>query len=308
MENIDNVIKIPRLKTIAEPEEIHYEDLIGLKTLEKDGLLDDDDEDIDEGEEAEDEGMDEGGDIDDDIDDEDIEQELGVLEKSKEKVKTINGKKVIIDRDQENKDVAHFQSTGDEKTLEKIYLSRIPTIKFWAKKHYYPGLALSEEDLFGELSIVFVKAIKHYKINKGSFNTCLYTFFLNRLKNIKSGVHAKKRISSEYEGPTNGMILSLDYSYTDKSGSEVTLKDVIPSDCQDPYSQHSYEDILDLMAEGNPLVKGFLDKVGQGESVSTLLKEIRVIYGKKGHSTVSKAIKALKKNKTYLVSKIKQLN
>ncbi len=306
MENIDNIIQDSILHLDAvDLEETHYEELVRSKVAEKEKSIFDEDE--------EDEDVEDLTDIADedyiDVDEDDVEEEeLSMIDNGKEKSKDIGNKKIVIDRDQENKDVASFQLTGDKNILEKIYVSRIPTIKFWAKKHFYPGLTLSEEDLFGELSIVFIKAIKHYKINKGSFNTCLYTFFLNRLKNIKSGVHAKKRVSSEYEGPTNGMILSLDYSYTDKSGTEVTLKDVIPSNCQDPYSLHSYEDILDLMSEGNELVKGFLDKVGKGESVSTLLKEIRVVYGKKGHSTVTKAIKALKKNREVLMSKIKQLN
>lgn len=279
---------------ISDESEINYEDIIS-----KDNETTPEDEDLDTHTE------------DNDIleyiqDDEDDTEEINELIGCGKEIKQEN-KKIVIDRDQENKDVAEFQKTGNKDLLEKVYLARIPTIKFWAKKHYYPGLTLSEDDLFGELSIVFVKATKHYKITKGSFNTCLYTFFLNRLKNIKSSIHAKKRVSEEYNGPASAMVLSIDYEYVDKSGAEVSLKDVIPSKDPNPYTLKSYDDILDLMSNGDVLVKNFLNKVGQGESISTLLKEVKIEHGSPGYKRVTRALKNIKKNKSTIIPKIKQL-
>jgi len=63
---------------------------------------------------------------------------------------------VAIDRYQEDSAVEQFQKTGDLKILEEVYRARIPTIRSWANKHYYPGLTFSVEDLFEDLSHMFI--------------------------------------------------------------------------------------------------------------------------------------------------------
>jgi len=190
---------------------------------------------------------------------------------------------VCIDRNQENKDVVDFQKTGDMKVLEKVYRNRIPTLRSWATKHFYPGLAISVEDLFSELSVVFVRAAQKYDRRRGSFNTCLFTFLLNRVKNIKNSKHAKKRISEFYNGPLCGMILSLDFPYNDKDGSEVTLKDVIPSG--NPHEKEfnlnktHFDETLEILANNNSRLKKFLEKVSEGNSLTALIKEYRTKHG-----------------------------
>ena len=213
--------------------------------------------------------------------------------------------RVIIDRDEEDKQILEFQKTGDLKLLEKVYINRIPTLRHWVSKHYYPGLIASPNDLFGELAIVFMKAAEKYD-GRASFNTCLFTFFVNRIKNIKSGKYAKKRISEEYKGPLSNMILSLDYSYNDKDGSEVTLKDVIPlNDSLDKHylvKNHMLDETINILSENDDKVKGLLTKISDGSSLTSLLKEYKT---RTGNITVSSyQAKRINKNSKRLVKKL----
>jgi len=190
---------------------------------------------------------------------------------------------IYINRDQEDADVVKFQQTGDLRLLEKVYKNRVPTLKTWAYQHFYPGLTPSIEDLFEELAVVFLKAANRYERKRGAFNTCLFTFLLNRLKNLKNSKYAKKRISEEYEGPLNGMILSLDFVYNDSDGTEITLKDIIASKnsiSEDSiHKDSSLAEAVKLLAKGNPLIHEFLIKLSEGNSVAALLKEYRTKNG-----------------------------
>lgn len=182
----------------------------------------------------------------------------------------------VIDRAEEDRDVTTYQKTGDLKILDRIYRRRIPTLQAWAAKHFFPGLYLSEQDMASELSIVFIKAVEKYDpARKVAFNTCLYTFLLNRVKNMKNSIHAKKRICEEYEGPRSGMILSLDYSYNDKDGSDVTLRDLIAGNEPDGYEVKSFQDLIDGLSGGNDDIKDFLLRVSNGETVSSLIEEAK---------------------------------
>ena len=200
-----------------------------------------------------------------------------------------NSSIIIIDRDEEDRDVIRFQKTGDMKILEKVYRNRIPTLRSWANKNFYPGLIASVEDLFSELSIVFLKAAEFYDKKRGNFNTCLWNFMENRIKNIKSSKHAKKRVSENYTGPLSGMILSLDFPYSDKDGSALTLKDVIPSDASasDNFvlKDTIFDETVTVLSEDNPLFKEFLLKVSEGGSLASLMKEYKT---RKGKITLSK--------------------
>jgi hypothetical protein len=190
----------------------------------------------------------------------------------------------IIDRKEENNKILEYQKTNDMSILEEVYKKRIPTLKSWANKNFYQGLTYSEEDLFEEFSIVFIKAAETYDKKRGSFNTCLYKYLENRLKNIKSSNHAKKRVPEKYEGALSGIMLSLDYSYGDNGeGSNVTLKDIIP--CGDRYDkeyilQNTYVDeTLEILSENNKELKDFLVQVGQGHSLSSLVKMYKTKEG-----------------------------
>ena len=204
-----------------------------------------------------------------------------------------DGKEIIIDRDQEDSDVHEFQKTGDLELLEKLYKNRIPTLKSWASKNYYPGLTSSVEDLFEDLSVVFVNAAEKYNKSRGAFNTCLFTFLLNRIKNLHSSKYAKKRISEEYDGPLNSMILSLDFSYGEGDGSELTLKDFIPSKV-DPEESLDFRDTISFLSKDNPIVKDVFRKICAGNSLAAVLKEYKIRNGSINLSNRKKDLNKLK--------------
>jgi hypothetical protein len=187
--------------------------------------------------------------------------------------------KVVIDREQEDKDVVLYQETKNKDLLGKLYLNRIPTLQFWANKNFYPGLTTSVEDLFGDLSVVFIKAVSKYNKKRGSFNTCLFTFLLNRIKNMKNSQHAKKRISEEYSGPLSGMMLSLDFSYDDKDGAEATLKDIIPEDKKTSEDNINFNEIVNILSKNDLILKDFFLKIGEGHSLAYLLKQSKFKTG-----------------------------
>jgi len=190
---------------------------------------------------------------------------------------------IYIDKEKENKEVKRFQMTGDIQILERVYEKRIPTLWKWTSNHYIPGLTCcSREDLFAEFTLVFVKAAHEYQIKRGTFNTCLFTFLLNRIKNIKSSRYAKKRRAKDYDGPLSGMVLSLDYSYSNKEGSDVSLKDIIPDEkeiAKHPATNLLLEETLDMLSQKNHDIKEFFRKLSDGNSLTTLIKEYRIRTG-----------------------------
>ena len=184
----------------------------------------------------------------------------------------------IIDRNEEDRDVKEYQKTGDLKILDKIYRRRKPTLQAWAAKHFYPGLHFSEHDMMSDLSIVLINAVEKYDPErKVAFNTCLYTFLLNRIKYMKNSTHAKKRSSDEYEGPKSGMVLSLDYSYNDKEGADTTLKDILPGNEPDGYQVNSFDDMINNLSSGNEDIKDFLLRISNGETISSILEESKTL-------------------------------
>lgn len=220
-----------------------------------------------------------------------------------------NDKEIIIDRDKEDNDVTEFQKTGNLDILERVYKNRIPTLKSWANKNYYPGLTSSVEDLFEDLSVVFVNAAQKYNKKKGAFNSWLFTLLVNRLKNLHSSKYAKKRISEEYDGPLNGMVLSLDFSYNDSDGSDLTLKDIIPGKT-DTEDSLDFRDSISFLSRNEPLIKEFFKKICDGNSLASLLKEYKIRNGSidlsKNKSDFKKL--SLRKNKKLATEIIKSHN
>ena len=188
-----------------------------------------------------------------------------------------------LDRDQEDNDILEFQKTQDLKVLGEAFKNRIPTIKNWASKNYYPGLVASVEDLYAELSYVFVKCANKYDKSRGTFNNLLFTFFINRIKNLKSSKYAKKRKSNEYTGPLNGMLLSLDYSYNAKDDSSLTLKDIIACEATIDKGYISKNvalaETISILSSDDPILKDFFLKLSGGDSMASLLKEYRTKRG-----------------------------
>jgi hypothetical protein len=220
---------------------------------------------------------------------------------------------VIIDRKEENKLVMEYKRTGDLDILSKIYEKRIPTLRTWVRQHYYPGLSISREDFFEELTVIFMHSIEKYDIKRADFNTCLFNFLLNRIKNIKNRMHAKKRIPENYNGPLSSMVLSLDYSYNDQEGSEVTLKDVVSENMyheeDDVLDKMHLNDIISSLSKGDDTLKEFFSGLSEGKNVTELMKEyktkkgviridsvhVKKLKNKKCKKTVSKILK--EKNK-----------
>jgi len=193
-----------------------------------------------------------------------------------------------IDRSQENKDVIIFQETGDIAVFDKIYANRIPTIKVWAKKYYY--LADSADDMFGELSFYFSKAVMKFEKKRGSFNTCLYTFFQNCIRNIRNGKKAKKRKPLGADpNSINNLTLSLDYNYNTRDGGESTLKDMLAEEMGEEggvIDQMNLEETIDILSKKDPHVKVFLKRLGSGNTLSALINELKL---KKGYVDISRA-------------------
>ena len=219
---------------------------------------------------------------------------------------------VAIDRDQENRDVDLYNRTKDDKVLEKVFQNRVPTLKYWAAKHYFPGLSLSLEDFYGELVIVFMKTVKGFQYGRGSFNTCLYTFLLNRIKNIKSGRYAKKRKPDHYEGSINNMILSLDYEYSEKDGKSITLEEKLENEDSNDYDNINGEinlkESVHILANGDPKLKNVLVRLGRGDSINCILKHYKTKEGKiKLDSKLKEELENASSEKI-IINKIKELS
>lgn len=186
---------------------------------------------------------------------------------------------IFVDRKEEDKAVALYQKTKDPKILRDLYDHRVPTLQNWASKHYYPGLiGGGVDDLFSELSIVFVKAVQKYKPSKGSFNTWLFTLLLNRIKNIKNSRHAKKRTSDIYDGPLNAMVLSLDYIY-DEQDSNGNLHGLLEDESIDHDVPMILKETIGILSEKNPKIKKYLIEIGNGSSLAAVIKESKTKRG-----------------------------
>ena len=208
-----------------------------------------------------------------------------------------NSKFVEIDRKQEDANVILFQKTKDRTIFEKLYQDRIPTLQFWARRHYY--LTDSKENMFGELRYCFMKAVLKYQKNRGSFNTCLFTFILNYIRNLKTGKKAKKRKPEGADPESmNNFVLSLDYSYGNDDGEGMSLGDILSDKIEDRRSaadQIHLEETLDILSNRNGFVKKFLKALSAGNTLGNVLKASKI---KRGSIKIKKnAFNLLKKKK-----------
>ncbi|MCK9435199.1 MAG: hypothetical protein M0R32_10390 [Candidatus Cloacimonetes bacterium] len=161
------------------------------------------------------------------------------------------------DRKEEDRLVAHFQKTGCQETHNKLFEIRKPTISVWARK--YAWICDGEEDLFSELSMIWLKCIQKYKyepnlravrtkeghlvkdendvvkkvFKRTPFNTFIFTSFQNHIRNVIKKKYSKKRLDDSGRPIEFGMH-SLDYEYGD-DGEGTTL----------------YEIYMDEKSEGN---------------------------------------------------------
>lgn len=210
-----------------------------------------------------------------------------------------------IDRKKENNQVVHFQNTGDSKIFEEIFTTRVPTLQIWARRYSYlmdcRDKIVAKEDMFGELSKYFTKAVYTYKKQKGSFNTCLFTYLLNCVRNLQISKRAKKRLPKGMDANAmTNFILSLDHSYNDKDGdNKNTLGDIVSGQMKqndNVVDQINFNETLDVISNGDSNIKGFLRKLGDGNTLSSLLKECKMVKG---------SIKIGKKQFNYLKDTVK---
>jgi len=207
---------------------------------------------------------------------------------------------IPIDRDKEDENVLKFQKTGDTRILEEVYLNRVQTLEIWAGRYYYLSCAnnkhLGSEDMFSELLQVFLKAVNGYKKRRKSnsegkstwlstpFNTYLWYSITNYVRNLKSGARAKKRRSIGYEGPLNSMVLSFEEPFSNSSGSDRTLQDIISNDLgmathHDNESIHMKE-ILKIMSKDDPRIHRFLTKLSGGYSLASAIQDCKTVSGR----------------------------
>ena len=214
-------------------------------------------------------------------------------------------KKVKVE---ENEAVMEFQKSGDLRILETIYLNRIPTLNYWARKNRHLDNN-SFQDIKGELTRIFLKAVKQYKSKRNTkidgksetaktdFNTYLYTSFNYALCNIYNRKKAKKRTPYPSENTKlANMLLSLDYVYGHSDDGGFTLKDIIADKATGKdgkvTAQMQIEEMLDVLSHDCPdVTKNFLRQISEGRSISSLLKEYKVREGKV--KTTTKIIKKI---------------
>lgn len=199
-----------------------------------------------------------------------------------EKIEKMESKTFNIDRKKEDKNVVRYQKTGDVEILEKLYEGRISSLQFWTS-HYYYLMDNSKEDMFAELRNQFMKAVVYYDQRRGHFNTCLYTFIRNCIRNLLVGKHAKKRrpegIGFDF---TNGFIISLDKPLEGKDGASGTLMDVVSDQLKDGTrapDKMSLGETIEILSRDDDRIRGYLKKISDGVTLANLVKECKTVTG-----------------------------
>lgn len=187
-----------------------------------------------------------------------------------------------IDQKQENKDVDKYQKTKDPILLNKIYMARLPSLQYWARTYNYLT-DKDSDDMFGECVICFQKALTTYNVKRSSFNNCLYIYLLNCVRNLHTSRRAKKRLPRGMD-PNNmsNFMLSLDYNYDGKDGSEKTLGDSLSNQLADYRSvidDMRLKDTIKILSNNNPVVMHFMKRLSDGNTVASLIKEYKTKQG-----------------------------
>jgi hypothetical protein len=125
------------------------------------------------------------------------------------------------------------------------------------------------------------------------------------------GRTAKKRLPEGVD--PNSMsknILSLDYPYSGKDGEGSTLRDALADTTSDygiALNRLATVDTIDIISSKNPVVKNFLNKICEGNTVAALYKEHKT---KQGHVKISQAqakkLSNKKKQKKTVLALIKE--
>lgn len=199
-----------------------------------------------------------------------------------DKKKKMENKAFQIDRPREDDDVVEYQKTGNIEILDKLYHDRVPTLQFWTS-HYYYLMDNSKEDMFSEFRNQFMKAVVYYDKSRGHFNTCLYTFIKNCIKNLLIGKNAKKRRPEGVEFDfNNNFIVPLDRPHEGKDGNSGTLMDVIASqmeDCSKAPDKIELRETLNILSKEDSKIRGYLKKISDGATLANLIKECKTVTG-----------------------------
>lgn len=212
-----------------------------------------------------------------------------------------------IDRDQEDRDVVKYQKNGDEILFEKIYNARIPTIKWWTRK--YHCVMGSYSDMEGELRYYFVRAVNAYDKKRGSFNTCLFTFFLNRIRNIITKRASNKRMPKGAKSNLDNFVLSLDYGW-DKTKDEGGIAEsafaskLIDRNFKKISDDMSMTETVSVLSKGNPFLKEVFHRLGEGHTISSVLQDAKTRNGRIKVSRNKLKVLRNKKHCKTMVSKI----
>lgn len=191
------------------------------------------------------------------------------------------------DRKEEDRLVAHFQQTGSQEAHNRLFEIRKPTLSVWARK--YAWVCDSEEDLFSELSMVWLKCVQKYKyeaevrpvrtkeghlvkdendnvktiLKRTPFNTFVFTSFKNHILNIIKKKYSKKRLDDNGSPIEIGMH-SLDYECGDE-GEGSSLYELYPDEKSEEVqdlldSKIGVDWIIEEISNGNKLIQQILYK------------------------------------------------
>lgn len=199
-----------------------------------------------------------------------------------------------IDREAESRMVMRYQRTEDLAIMEKLFIDRVPTLWWWANNYHY--LRDSSEDLFSELTSVFMNAVKKYKSRRQCrfrnkqvsrhtlFNTYLFTSLNNHIKNELKKKRAAKRkpYGADPNSISNNFILSLDFNYSRRDGSSTTLKDLIANSHQADSLEKKvfFTEAMNLLNKQYPGMTDFFEKLGGGCTITSALRDYKTKEGK----------------------------
>jgi len=199
-----------------------------------------------------------------------------------------------IDREAESKSVMRYQRTEDLSIMEKLFVDRVPTLWWWANTYYY--LRDSSEDLFSELTPVFMNVVKKYRSHRKCkhgnkivdrhtpFNTYLFTSLNNYIKNELKKKRAAKRkpYGADPNSISNNFLLSLDFNYNRRDGSVTTLKDLVANNHHSGNFEKKifFRETLNLLNQQYPGMTDFFDKLGGGCTVTSAIREYKTQEGR----------------------------
>ncbi len=156
-------------------------------------------------------------------------------------------KEPVIDRKLENEQVLEYQKTKSPELLSKIIQNRLPTLEYFANLKYHDGIRIyvgDKSDLASALKVPLINAINQFKPHLRDFNTLVYTYIENYMRNINGAVFAKRR--------KNEGIFSLDQTVIESQHSTITYEDmVVAKDTDYSYDLDSLDKIADRIHKTN---------------------------------------------------------